>query len=93
VLRIAFEAGNCLTPEQRNALWQAPDPGRLRGKRDPALPASLLARGHRRHEIAELNGKVESSRHRELAGLWKGAGDHGTGPHAPRFATFLEHLS
>jgi len=34
--------------------WQAPNPERLRGKRDRALLAILLACGLRRHEIAEL---------------------------------------
>ena len=46
--------GNWLTPEQGKALWQAPDRERLRGKRDRALLAILLACGLRRHEIAEL---------------------------------------
>jgi site-specific recombinase XerD len=43
-----------LTAEQGQALWQAPDRERLKGKRDRALLALLLACGLRRHELAEL---------------------------------------
>jgi integrase len=54
VKKLGVKLGNWLTSEQGNALWQAPDPERLRGKRDRALLAILLACGLRRHEIAEL---------------------------------------
>jgi integrase len=54
VKKLGVRLGNWLTAEQGNALWQAPDPARLRGKRDRALLAILLACGLRRHEIAEL---------------------------------------
>jgi site-specific recombinase XerD len=54
VKKLGVRLGNWLTPEQGNALWQAPNPERLRGKRDRALLAILLACGLRRHEIAEL---------------------------------------
>ena len=54
VKKLGVRLGNWLTPEQGNALWQAPNSERLRGKRDRALLAILLARGLRRHEIAEL---------------------------------------
>src|SRR4051794_12248352 len=54
VKKSGVRLGNWLTAEQGNALWQAPDPARLRGKRDRALLALLLACGLRRHEIAEL---------------------------------------
>src|ERR1700733_7281664 len=54
VKKLGVRLGNWLTPEQGNALWQAPDAQRLRGKRDRALLAMLLAFGLRRHEIAEL---------------------------------------
>jgi hypothetical protein len=37
--------GNWLTPEQSNRLWHAPDTERLKGKRDRALLALLLAWG------------------------------------------------
>src|SRR5207245_2266382 len=43
-----------LTAEQGQALWQAPDHQRLKGKRDRALLALLLACGLRRHEAVEL---------------------------------------
>jgi len=54
IKKLGVKLGNWLTPEQGNALWQAPNPERLRGKRDRALLAILLACGLRRHEIAEL---------------------------------------
>src|SRR3984885_481035 len=54
VKKLGIRLGNWLTPDQGNALWQAPDAQRLRGKRDRALLAILLACGLRRHEIAEL---------------------------------------
>jgi site-specific recombinase XerD len=54
VKKLGVRLGNWLTPEQGNALWQAPDPQQLRGKRDRALLAILLACGLRRHGIAEL---------------------------------------
>ena len=54
VKKLGVRLGNWLTPEQGNALWQAPNPERLRGKRDRALLTILLACGLRRHEIAEL---------------------------------------
>jgi site-specific recombinase XerD len=43
-----------LIAEQAQALWQAPDRERLKGKRDRALFAILLSPGIRRHEFAEL---------------------------------------
>jgi site-specific recombinase XerD len=46
--------GNWLTAEQGQALWQAPDHQRLKGKRDRALLALLLACGLRRHEAVAL---------------------------------------
>ena len=46
--------GNWLTAEQGQALWQAPDRQRLKGKRDRALLALMLACGLRRHEVVVL---------------------------------------
>ncbi len=66
VKKLGVRLGNWLTSEQGNALWQAPDPERLRGKRDRAVLAVLLACGLRRHEIAELT--VEHLQQRE--GHW-----------------------
>jgi site-specific recombinase XerD len=46
--------GNWLTSEQASELWQCPDTERLKGKRDRALLALLLACGLRRHEAVNL---------------------------------------
>jgi site-specific recombinase XerD len=54
VKKLGVRLGNWLTAEQGQALWQAPDRERLKGKRDRALLALLLACGLRRHELAEL---------------------------------------
>jgi site-specific recombinase XerD len=65
VLRLLFVAlkawrswwvrlGNWLTAEQGQALWQAPDHQRMKGKRDRALRTLLLACGLTRHEAAAL---------------------------------------
>ena len=48
--KIGVRLGNWLTGEQAQALWQAPDGTRVKGKRDRAL----LACGLRRREIVEL---------------------------------------
>jgi site-specific recombinase XerD len=58
--------GNWLTADQSQALWQAPDRDRIKGKRDRALLAVLLACGLRRHELAAL--KVDHLQQRE--GHW-----------------------
>src|ERR1700676_1459185 len=47
VKKLGIRLGNWLTAEQGNALWQAPDRLRLKGKRDRALLALLLAYGLR----------------------------------------------
>jgi site-specific recombinase XerD len=54
VKKLGVRLGNWLTAEQAHSLWQAPDRERLKGKRDRALLAILLACGLRRHELAEL---------------------------------------
>src|SRR5437870_10708001 len=54
VKKLGIRLGNWLTAEQGNALWQAPDRQRLKGKRDRALLALLLACGLRRHEAVAL---------------------------------------
>ncbi len=54
VKKVGVRLGNWLTAEQGNALWQAPDRERLKGKRDRALLALLLACGLRRHEAVAL---------------------------------------
>ena len=54
VKKFGVRLGNWLTAEQGQALWQAPDRDRMKGKRDRALLAVLLACGLRRHELAAL---------------------------------------
>src|SRR5881275_1988445 len=54
VKKLGMRLGNWLTTEQGHALWQAPDHQRLKGKRDRALLALLLACGLRRHEAVAL---------------------------------------
>lgn len=54
VKKLGVRLGNWLTAEQAHSLWQAPDRERLKGKRDRAMLALLLACGLRRHELAEL---------------------------------------
>jgi site-specific recombinase XerD len=54
VKNLGVRCGNWLTSEQSQALWQAPDTTRLKGKRDRALLAVLLACGLRRHEAVDL---------------------------------------
>ena len=54
VKKLGMRLGNWLTAEQGHALWQAPDRQRLKGIRDRALLALLLACGLRRHEAVAL---------------------------------------
>jgi len=51
---LGVRLGNWLTATQARALWQVPDPGTLKGKRDRALLGILLGCGLRRREAAEL---------------------------------------
>jgi site-specific recombinase XerD len=55
VKKIGVRLGNWLTSEQSQKLWQVPDGERLKGKRDRALLAVLLACGLRRHEAVGLS--------------------------------------
>ena len=66
VRNLGMRLGNWLTAEQSIALWQAPDRERLKGKRDRALLALLLACGLRRHEAVAL--RLEHLEQRE--GHW-----------------------
>ena len=55
VKKIGVRLGNWLTSEQSQRLWNTPDPQSLKGKRDRALLAVLLACGLRRHEAVSLD--------------------------------------
>jgi site-specific recombinase XerD len=55
VKKIGVRLGNWLLPDQAMALLDAPDPERMKGKRDLALLAILVACRLRRHEAVELN--------------------------------------
>src|SRR3984893_18382781 len=52
--KLGVRLGNWLTAEQAHTLWQGSNRELLKGKRDRALLALLLACGLRRHELAEL---------------------------------------
>ena len=55
VKKIGVRLGNWLTPEQSMRLWHAATVENLKGKRDRALLAVLLACGLRRHEAGNLD--------------------------------------
>src|SRR6516164_3353629 len=55
VKKLGMRLGNWLTAEQGQTLWQAPDREQMKGKRDRALLALLLACGLRRHGLATLS--------------------------------------
>lgn len=55
VKKTGVRLGNWLTPEQSQRLWNTPDSDSLKGKRDRALLAILLACGLRRHEAVKLD--------------------------------------
>jgi integrase len=63
VRNLGVRLGNWLTVEQSLALWQAPDGEKLKGKRDRAVLALLLACGLRRHEAVGL--RIEHLEQRE----------------------------
>ena len=63
VRNLGVRLGNWLTVEQSLALWRAPDGERLKGKRDRALLALLLACGLRRHKAVGL--RIEHLEQRE----------------------------
>ena len=63
VRNLGVRLGNWLNAEQSLALWQAPNSKDLKGKRDRALLAMLLACGLRRHEAVGL--RIEHLEQRE----------------------------
>jgi site-specific recombinase XerD len=77
VKKLGIRLGNWLTAEQAHALWQAPDCEQVKGKRDRALLALLLACGLRRHELAKLSfGHVQ-----QREGHWAIVDLHGKAGH------------
>src|SRR5438128_11414564 len=77
VKKLGVRLGNWLTAEQGQALWQAPDCGQIKGKRDRALLALLLACGLRRHEAValRLDHLQQREEHRAIVDL-VGKGGH-----------------
>jgi integrase len=55
VKKIGVRLGYWLLPDQAMALLDDPDPGTMKGKRDLALLAILVACGPRRHKAVHLN--------------------------------------
>jgi len=53
--KLGIRLGNWLTASEAHALWQLPDNETLKGKRDRAILAMLLACGLRRGELTELS--------------------------------------
>jgi site-specific recombinase XerD len=52
--KLGVRLGNWLTAEQARTLWQLPNSGTLKGKRDRAMLAVLIGGGLRRRELCEL---------------------------------------
>jgi site-specific recombinase XerD len=63
VKKLGVRLGNWSTVEQAHSLWQAPDSQALKGERDRALLALLLACGLRRHEAVGL--RIDDLQQRE----------------------------
>ena len=82
VKKIGVRLGNWLTSEQSRRLWNTPDPQSLKGKRDRALLAVLLACGLRRHEAVSLDFADLQQRedHWAIVDLKGKAGHTRTGP-------------
>ena len=77
VRNLGVRLGNWLTAEQSQNLWRSPDIHRMKGKRDRALLALLLACGLRRHEAVSL--RLDELQQREEH--WAIVDLHGKGGH------------
>src|SRR5689334_20058774 len=77
VKKLGVRPGNWLNGGQGQALWQAPASGHMKGNRDRALLAVLLACGLRRHELAGLT----VGHHQQREGHWAVVDLHGKGGH------------
>ncbi len=55
VKQLGVRFGNWLSANEARRLWQSPDGGTLKGKRDRAILAVLLGCGLRRRELADLD--------------------------------------
>ena len=77
VRNLGVRLGNWLSDQQSLALWQAPNDTDLKGKRDRALLALLLACGLRRHEAVALRLEHLEQREEHWAIVdLKGKGGH-----------------
>jgi site-specific recombinase XerD len=77
VKKLGVRLGNWLTPEQGQALWQAPNHQGTKGMRDRAILALLLACGLRRHEAASLTiGHLQQREEHWAIVDMKGKGGH-----------------
>ena len=76
--KLGVRLGNWLTADQSQRLWQAPDGERLKGKRDRALLAVMLACALRRHEAVDLEVEHIQQREEHWANVddLKGEGGH-----------------
>jgi site-specific recombinase XerD len=68
IRKIGVRLGNWLNAEEGMALWQSPDPERMKGKRDRALLTLLLACGLRRQEAVGL--RLRDLEQVSFAGRW-----------------------
>src|SRR5438045_2036674 len=58
--RLGVRLGNWLTAEQSRSLWQLPNAGTLKSKRDRAILAVLLGCGLRSRELSDLTSTISS---------------------------------
>ena len=91
VKKLGVRLGNWLTAEQGQALWQAPDHQRLKGKRDRALLALLLACGLREASWSRSNsfwGTFRFKRRSATLGANSGRIDRGVEDSISKFIAY-----